>query len=140
LEDGLRTAEYTNAANLSKANFKMETLESSGITIPKNWEVGKKWTAEYKISAKLNAGAASSGANGTIKIDNEIVSLDDKVTTPAGDFEAAKVVSNINMNLNITKPITMKMTNWYAPGVGLIKQTADSPFGKGVTVEYTGEK
>lgn len=139
-EEGLRTAEYNNTANLSKANFKMETLESSGITLPKTWEVGKKWTAEYKISAKLNAGAASGGANGTVKINNEIVSLDDKITTAAGDFTAAKVVSDLKMNLNISKPITMKMTNWYAPNVGLIKQTVDSPFGKDVTVEYTGEK
>jgi hypothetical protein len=47
----------------------METIESSGITLPKQWEVGKKWNSEYKVDAKLNAGPASGGAKGTIKID-----------------------------------------------------------------------
>ena len=139
-DEGLRNAEFNNGANFSGGNFKMETLESSGITIPKVWETGKKWTAEYKVSAKLNAGKVSSGANGTIKIDSEITSLDDKITTPAGDFEAAKVVSDMNMNLNTGRPVKMTMTNWYARDVGLVKQEVKSPFGGGQTVEYTGEK
>lgn len=139
-DEGLRNAEFNNGANFSQGNFRMETLESSGVSIPKEWEVGKKWTTAYKISAKLKAGAASGSANGTVKIDNEIVSLDDKIKTPAGEFEAAKVVSNINMNLNVGKPVNMKMTNWYAPNVGIVKQELDSPFGSGMTTEYAGEK
>jgi hypothetical protein len=139
-EEGLRNVEYNSSADFSNGNFKMETLESSGITLPKTWEVGRKWTTTYKINAKLNAGPASGGAAGTVKIDNEIASLDDKVTTPAGDFEAAKVVSTININLNIGKPMNIRMINWYAPDVGLIKQEVKSPFGPQQNVEYTGEK
>ncbi len=138
-EDGLRNAEYNNGARFAQGNFRMETLESSGISLPKKWEVGKKWTTEYKISAKLQAGAASSSATGTIKIDSEIISLDEKIQTSAGEFDAAKVSSNISMNLNIGKPMNMKMTNWYAPNVGIVKQEMDSPFGAGITTEYAGE-
>lgn len=139
-KEGLRNAEYNSGANFSSGNFKMDTLESSGITLPKKWEVGKKWTTEYKIAAKLNAGGASSAAKGTIKINNEIVSMNDKITTKAGEFEAAKVVSKINMNLSVGKPTTMKMTVWYAPEIGFVKQVLDSPYASGLTTEYAGVK
>ena len=139
-EDGLRHAEYNSGADFSGGKFKMETLESSGVTIPKVWEVGKKWSAEYKVNANINVGKMSKGAGGTIKVNNELVALDDKVTTPAGEFEAAKVVSDVIINLNVGKPATTKMTNWYAPNVGLVKQVLDSPFGSGITMEYVGVK
>ena len=139
-EDGLRNAEYNSGANFSMGNFKMETVESSGVTVPKDWEVGKKWTNSYKVNAKLNVGKMSTGAKGTITINNEIASLDDKITTADGDFEAAKVVSDVNMNLS-GRTTKMKMTNWYAPNVGLVKQDVKSPFGpSSVGVEYVGEK
>lgn len=138
-EEGLRHAEYNSGADFSGGKFKMETLESSGVTIPKVWEVGKKWSAEYKVNANLNVGKVSKGMGGTIKINNERVSLDEKVTTPAGEFEAAKVVSDVIIDLNMEKAMTSKMTNWYARDVGLVKQVLDSPFGSGITTEYVGE-
>lgn len=139
-EEGLRNAEYNSGANFSMGNFKMETVESSGVTVPKDWEVGKKWTNAYKVNAKLNIGKMSTGAKGTITINNEIASLDDKVTTADGEFEAAKVVSDVNMNLS-GRTTKMKMTNWYAPNVGLVKQEVESPFSKSaIGVEYVGEK
>ncbi len=137
-EEGLRHGEYNNGADFSGGAFKMETLESSGITLPKVWETGKKWSAEYKVNANINVGKMSKGASGTIKINNELASLDDKVSTPAGDFKAAKVVSDVI--INIGKPMMTKMTNWYAPNVGLVKQVVDSPFGAPITMEYIGEK
>lgn len=139
-EEGLRNAEYNSGANFSMGNFKMETVESSGVTVPKDWEIGKKWTNAYKVNAKLNIGKMSTGAKGTIMINNEIASLDDKVTTADGEFEAAKVISDVNMNLS-GRTTKMKMTNWYAPNVGLVKQEVESPFSKSaIGVEYVGEK
>ena len=139
-DEGLRNAQYNSGANFSMGNFKMETLESSGVTIPKVWEVGKKWTSEYKVNAKLNVGKMSTGAKGKISINNEITSLNDKIKTANGEFEAAKVVSEVNINLS-GRNTQMKMTNWYAPSVGVVKQDVDSPFGKSaVGVEYVGDK
>ncbi len=138
-QEGLRNAEYNSGANFSGGNFKMETVESSGVTIPNEWEVGKKWTSSYKVNARLNVGKMSGGAKGTITINNEITSLDDKIQTPDGEFEAAKVVSDMNMNLSGRK-MKMTMTNWYARDVGLVKQKADTPFSKSsVGLEYVGE-
>lgn len=139
-EEGLRNAEFSSGVQFAGGNFKLDTLEGSGITIPKKWENGKQWTAEYKINMKLNAGGMSREMGGSVKLINEIVSMNDKITTPAGDFEAAKVISETIINLSKGQPTTMKMTNWYAPNVGLVKQEVKSPFGGTQTVEYTGEK
>jgi hypothetical protein len=139
-EDGLRNVEYNSGMNFSSGNFKMETLESSGMTLPKTWEAGKKWTTEYKIKGKLKAGPVNADTSGTVLIENEITSLGEKVKTPAGEFETAKVVSTINLNLSVGGSVKVATTNWYAPGVGLVKQEAKSPFGGKETIEYTGEK
>jgi hypothetical protein len=128
---------------MSNANFKMDTLESSGITLPKEWEMGKKWSANYKVSAKINVRGFSGGADGTVEVNNEIVSMNEKISVPGGDFETAKVDSEIQIDLNmkgrkIPSP-KIKMSLWFSPKVGLVKQESTSQFGK-ETVEYAGEK
>lgn len=139
-DEGLRNVEYNSVADFSAGNFKMETLESSGVTLPKEWEVGKKWETSYKIRGKLKAGPVSADANGTVTLDNELEALGEKVSTPAGEFEAARVATTINMNLNVGRPVKLSMTNWYAPDVGLVKQETNSPFGGRQNVVYTGVK
>jgi hypothetical protein len=138
--EGLRSVEYNSGVDFSSGNFKMETLESSGLTLPKTWETGKKWKAEYKISGKLKAGPVNTGVTGTVTVDNEIAALDDTVTTAAGEFKAAKVVSTINLKLSVGPPTKVTTTNWYAPDIGLVKQETASPFGGKQNVEYTGTK
>lgn len=142
-ENGLRNAEFNNAATAPNMNFTMETLESSGVTFPKVWEKGQKWTTDYKISAKANAGMASGSADGTVTIENELISTDDKISVPGGEFTAARIDSVINMNLKmnggkIPSP-SIKMSNWFAPEIGLVKQDVKSGYGN-VIVEYTGKK
>ena len=138
-DEGLRNADYNNAISGSNVNAKMKTIESSGVTLPKNWEVGKKWRADYKIRAEILGKTVA----GTVTVDNEIITLDDNVAVQGGDYVAARIDSVINMKLSLK---AMKipgskvvMSNWYAPKVGLIKQEVKSGLAKS-SVEYAGEK
>lgn len=138
-EEGIRNADYSNTISNSQLKMKMETIESSGITLPKVWNKGEKWTTEYKV--RVNA--ASQTANGTVTVTNEIVSMDDNVQVQAGDFVTARVDSVLTMNISMGKTKIpspeFKMTNWYAPKVGLVKQETKGGFGT-TKVEYVGEQ
>ncbi len=142
-EDGLRNVEFNNSAVSSNFKMVLETLESSGITLPKIWEKGKTWKAEYKIQAKYNVAKISGAAEGTVTIANEIASMDETIKVAAGEFNAARVDSDLVLSLKVngrTIPsTTFTMSNWYAPGVGLVKQVNKSKLGS-ETVEFVGKK
>ena len=141
--DGLRNAEFTNSISMPKGMAKMKTLASSGITLPKVWEKGKKFEAKYNISMSLSIAGASASSKGTVTIQSEIIGIDENVSVQGGDFVAAKVASVIKMNLTVNgrkvPSRDIKMTNWYSPKIGLIKQETKSQFGA-ANVEYTGER
>ncbi|MEZ5344008.1 MAG: hypothetical protein R2681_00500 [Pyrinomonadaceae bacterium] len=138
-EQGIRNADYNNTISNSQLKMNMETIESSGITLPKVWKQGEKWTTTYNV--RINV--ASQSANGTVTLENEIVSLDDNVQVQAGDYVAARVDSVLKMNISMGKMKVpspeFKMTNWYAPKVGLVKQETKGGFGT-TKLEYVGEK
>ncbi|MDH3493663.1 MAG: hypothetical protein OEM82_08950 [Acidobacteriota bacterium] len=142
-EDGLRTAEFTNTASFMKGNFKMETLESSGITLPKVWENGKEWESTYKIKANLSAGPASGAATGTVTITSKIASMNDRVKVGGKEYEAAKVDNVMRMDLSMNgrkiPSRDVKMTNWMSKEIGLVKQSANTQFGKS-GIEYIGKE
>ncbi|MCB1023589.1 MAG: hypothetical protein KDB79_04310 [Acidobacteria bacterium] len=138
-EDGIRNADYNNTISGMKMKMNMETIESSGITLPKIWKTGEKWSSDYKVRVNV----ASQTANGTITVKSEIVSMDDNVQVQAGDFVAARVDSVLTTNISLGKTRIpspeFKMTNWYAPKVGLVKQETKGGFGT-TKLEYIGEK
>ncbi len=138
-QGGLRNADYNNAISASNLNVKMRTLESDGLTIPKVWEEGKKWSANYKIEVEL----LGRKIGGTVTIDSEIIKMDDNVSVQADDYVAARVDSVINIVLDMKKAkipgSRIEFSNWYARDVGLVKQ--EVIMGKANTsVEYAGEK
>ncbi len=142
-DQGLRNAEYNNMGTTGNATFTMETLKAEGVTFPKEWNLGDEWTTSYQVSANLATGPVKAAAAGTIEIVNEIISLDENVTVAGGTFAAARVDSEIRMNLTMrgqklpSQPV--KMTAWYAREVGMVKQEVKSGFGN-QNVEYTGSK
>ncbi len=141
--EGLRNAEYNNLGTTDNASFAMETIKAEGVTFPRVWNLGHEWTTTYEVSANIAAGPVKAAASGTVEIVNEIVALDQKVTVPGGTFNTAKVDSEIRMNLTMrgqkvpSQPI--RMTAWYAPQIGLVRQEVKSGFGN-QTVEYAATK
>ena len=139
--EGLRNAQYGNNISVENANFNMETIESTGLTIPRELSVGKAWDASYKVRVKGTAGNMPIGSDGNVVVKNKVVSLNDRVTAGGKEYEAAKVDTEITINLTMggqkVPGMTIKGTNWFAKGVGLVKQEVRSPYGV-QGVELTG--
>ncbi|CAN5584054.1 hypothetical protein BH24ACI3_BH24ACI3_09590 [soil metagenome] len=90
-EEGLRNAEYTNITTMKEAEFEMETLKSSGVTIPNDWSVGSEWRTDYDIVAKIVAGPVNARADGKVLLTNKLISIDDTVTIDGKKYTAAKL-------------------------------------------------
>lgn len=140
-DNGLRTVEYVSQAEIKTGSFQMETIGSSGVTIPNTWEQGKQWQTNYKVKAKLDAGPVKTNVNGTVTQDHTLASEAEKVTVPGGTFTAARVDTITKIQLRVkgtaipTKEVTMSA--WYSPQVGIVKQQVHGDFGN-EKVEFTG--
>ena len=55
----------------------METIESTGLTIPRELSVGKAWDASYKVRVKGTAGNMPIGSDGNVVVRNKVVSLNE---------------------------------------------------------------
>lgn len=139
-EDGLRYVEYNSLITMPNAQITMDTVRSEGITLPREWEVGSEWTTLYEINMKMPN--QNMPASGTVTILNKLVSLNDQIKTEGGEFTAARVDSKIRIDLNVKGmkvPSTeTKISNWYAPEVGLVKQGVTGTFGE-QRVEFIGD-
>ena len=141
--EGLRTAEYRNAMSMADGDFEMNTLKSSVVTLPKVWEQGKEFNANYTVKASIKAGPVAAEADGTVLLKNRVAALNEKVTAGGKEYDAARVDTTIEIDLSMagqTLPKTSVTTkNWYAPGIGLVKQETGGRFGRQI-VEYVGNK
>jgi hypothetical protein len=142
-EEGLRSTEYKNTITMKQGNFEMDTLKSTGITLPKEWESGKEWNATYDVRVNIAAGPVNTAADGKVTIDNKLVNLNDTVTANEQTYEAARIDSVISVVISMrgtTTPATkLNIKNWYAKDIGIVRQEASSQFGKQL-VEYIGTK
>ncbi|MBZ4189656.1 hypothetical protein [Niabella beijingensis] len=81
----------------------------------------------FEIDMELSGGVPVS-----MKVDiiNRKVLAREKVTTPAGTWEAYKIsyTSNMVMNMGFSVPIKMQMTEWFVPEFGFVKSA--SRFGR----------
>jgi hypothetical protein len=116
--EGLRTAEYRNAMSMANGDFEMNTLKSSGVTLPKVWEQGKEFEANYTVNASIKAGPVSAAADGTVLLKNRVASMNEKVTAGGKEYDAARVDTTIEITLSMGGQSIPKTTvttkNWYA--------------------------
>ncbi len=142
-DEGLRTAEFTNQGISKDVKFDMETLKSEGVTIPKTLEAGKEWTAKYDVKVKLNAGNIAVAADGDVTITNKVGAIDETVNVADKEYKAARIDSDIKIVVSMkgktTEAATVKTSNWFVKGVGMVKQVTGGTLGK-QTVEFVGEK
>lgn len=140
-DEGIRTAQYENMIDMKSGNFTMETVESSGTTIPASWKKGDEWNSDYKIKANIKAGPVTASADGTVSITNQLVAEHETVKVKGGEFDAARVDAEIDIMITVkgTKAPkqTIKLSRWYSPKVGLVKQEVYGSFGN-ETMEYAG--
>lgn len=138
--EGLRNAEYKNTITMNRGNFEMDTVRSTGITLPKVWETGKVWTTNYDVKVNVAAGPIKTAADGNVTVVNTIGPLSEKVTANGKEYEAARVDSTLEIKITMKgvspPPTKFTSTNWFAKGVGLVRQETSGAFGK-QTVEIT---
>lgn len=89
-----------------------------------------KFDMEFKTSAGMNGSVA-------MTISDRKVAGKESVTTPAGTWECYKITyhAKINFKIVIGIPINMDVTEWYAPGFGVVRSEA-----KGTKSEITSVK
>ncbi|MCC7306872.1 MAG: hypothetical protein IT173_04855 [Acidobacteria bacterium] len=132
-KDGLLATQYNNSLEMTKsgASASIETLESSGTTLPPEdrWRPGEKWHAEYTVAENLKGpgGKEMGRGDGTVKQDGEIVGPD-QVTVAAGTFDAIKtqMKTEIEIRLNVRgvsvpMKVPMQTTAWFAKGTGMVR-------------------
>ncbi|HUF03317.1 MAG TPA: hypothetical protein VMM38_04000 [Aridibacter sp.] len=140
-DEGLRAAEYVNELQMQAAQFQMETLESSGVSIPNEWGPGKEWSSVYKVKANLDAGPVKAAADGTVTLDHTLAAEGESVTVPGGTFKTDRVDTVIRLNLRMRGAAIpakeVRTSVWFSPEVGLVKQRVYGDFGE-EQVEFVG--
>lgn len=140
--EGLRNDQLFGTLRGPDMDGKVVIEKTSGVYLPKDdWRVGTKWS--YEIKVRIEGGSSGGGdLTNDARIDYEIISMDDRVSVPGGEFTAARLDSVSTMNVGIPGrpgvPVTLKNSEWYAPGVGLVKlsQTGSNT----ATSVYLGEQ
>ncbi len=142
-DDGLRMAEYKNDILFKQGTAEMETLESSGISIPKIWETGKEFESEYKVKVKISIGSIKANADGKITIKSKVEALNEVITVGGKSYETARLNSKISISITMKgktmQGATANLTNWFSPEKGLIKQENTGTLGTN-TLELVGNE
>jgi len=107
-------------------------MKSTGVSIPAKLDVGDEWTQTFESGAE--------GFSQKMVTVNRVTGRE-QVTVPAGTYEALRVDFDIDMNIPGQGPVTSTGTQWFVPGVGLVKSTSSLPMeaGEVVRVEASTE-
>jgi hypothetical protein len=94
---------------------------ASYIEYPARMNVGDALKdGHFSMDFKMQTGI---GASVTVEVTDRKVTGKETVTTPAGTWECFKISYNskIIMKIGVGIPIKAKVTEWYAPGFGVVK-------------------
>ena len=132
--EGLRTAEFINTGVMKSGKFQMESVKSSGVTIPRVFEAGKEFGSSYDVAVKVKAGPVSADATGTVSIASKVVSVGESITVRGSEYDTTKINSRIKIVITVNgrriEGADITSSNWYGRGVGLVKQETGGTFGK----------
>lgn len=133
--DGLVPLEYNQYDS-----FQTKTLSVQGLAIPKSnqWEVGASWGYSMNVEGQYT-GFPPVWGEGVLEVRYRVLAREN-VTVPAGRFVAYKVETLTTFRLSARWGILrfpynheFQSLNWYAEGVGLVRQVAS-----GNTTELIG--
>lgn len=106
--------------------FKNAEVDGKGafMEYPSSLSVGEALSdANFNMDMKAESGLI---ANVSIDITNRKVEAKEKITTPAGSWDAYKITydSKMVMNMGIAIPMKIQMTEWFVPDFGVVKSTS----------------
>lgn len=148
--EGMVALEYGRLDTARRqTGFKMETVGRTGVTVPaaERWREGEEWRSSYEIRTEIAGPQGASGrGSGTIEITNRVVGRE-RVTVPAGAFDALKVESTMVMKLSVrvgqmTVPTNtnVRNTSWFAENAGMVKSVSAPGDFAGATTELVSLK
>ncbi len=107
--------------------MKANKLEGAQIPNDDDWKAGQNWKFSADLDGSMKFGIISATIDGITKGSYKVVALE-KVSVPAGTFDAVKISANLQTNLNLSAGLLKREQNskseptyWYAKGVGLVK-------------------
>lgn len=135
-EEGVTALDYGGGADASLTytglNASLETIETTGITIPRQINPGDTWQQSFQIEGTVTTADIVSNMAGTVTQSYLALGLE-SVSTPAGSFEALKleVVTTFDLHMDVmgmSVPFSMVSTNtsWLAPNVGWVKSSGNA--------------
>jgi hypothetical protein len=106
--------------------FKNAEVDGKGafMEYPSSLSMGQALSdASFNMDMKAESGLM---ANVSIDITNRKVEAKEKITTPAGSWDAYKITydSKMVMNMGFAIPMKMQMTEWFVPDFGIVKSSS----------------
>jgi len=100
----------------------MKTLGHSGISLPVKLKPGLNWqqTVDWQMSG------SGSSIHGMFTMNYNAMSID-SVTVPFGTFDAVRVDTQIQIQMDGKDAGTCDVSTWFAKGIGIIKQDYTCP-------------
>ena len=108
-------------------------IEDPALVLPASIEIGTRWESVIQTQALKRKGTPGETFGfellAAVPISNRIVALDEVVDVPAGKFrgclkiESEGSVAHAGNQYNVTTMVSVKQTQWFARGVGLIKRS-----------------
>lgn len=143
--DGLKTSGFADfATGLTDRHISSESKRVEGDFLPPDLHVGTSWVVTYDVTLKNSDPAMVDAGLGSIDTTYTVtkrVLNQDRITVPAGTFDAFKVSSvtkTVYHNAANTPAQTIEGTEWWVKGKGMMKIIANGPDGKaGVVSEAT---
>ncbi len=104
------------------------TVSGDDYTLPIEPVAGSE-LPDIAMNFKINAGEGMMNINLKFKVTDRKVSAREKITTPAGEFEAFRITEKVTATLFIASDSYMT-ESWYVPGLGLVRENRCTRRGK----------
>lgn len=105
--------------------FRYETESVEGVFLPSDLRVGSEWETTYRTVVRTDNPqfkALMDGKRQVLRMKNKIVGSE-RVTVPAGSYEALKMQSEVTIESEIGFNTTFTNESWLVRDVGLVKSS-----------------
>ncbi len=133
-----------SSARSGSQSFQAETRSVDGDYLPADLRVGSEWDTRFAIVLHPQGATASAlgrDIEATVTMHHKVAG-EERVTVPAGSYQALKVVSqtSVDMRGGIAAGAmpTFTTTEWWVRDVGLVKGTTS--FGSGIAATTEAER
>jgi hypothetical protein len=108
------------------------TVEVNGdnLEMPINMKAGD-YLKDASVSMKIGGSGSPMGINMTVDIFNRKVESEEKLNTPAGEFDCFVITQSMKTKMMIS--MQMESKEWYSPGIGMVKSES---YKKGKLMSY----